>query len=931
MAIENNLKKLFFLSFFLIPIVFVRADDPAQQIIGPFGTLNNRDNSAAIGDNMAQDLLNVDITPGGKSFKKRRGYGQAFATTVTTSAIHGTYEFYDSAGNDVTLAFNDFYLTSSINGASPTVISSTGPLAATYQCVDSQGFAYCASTARTAIIKTNGVTASNQPVVSTGTMIAVTPDRMVQSGISGAANRIDFSAAADFTSWTTGISATSAFQFTITAPGSSIKHITYAFNRIMWFKDSSFGYILPGATAADWVVKTISPIVGTLDNSSVYWQDVLYFRGQDGHIYSYDGSSLQKISKEISGTISSTQRRTGNSWTQTTAADFGASSTTPSMYLDTTTIPGQIFLATNTVLTAFEDSLASEFAAGSSFVNVDTTTLPGSVALQYSIQPGIRDSCAIGTASDGACNAPYYLFSQTYTPTTNYAVTSITLSLYKEGSPSNYTLSLKSDNAGSPGTTLASASISSSGIGSSYPGTEAAYSLSPVVVVSSGTKYWITMIPTGSCGSGDRILAELNPSECHVSADLYIGAILVAGEELYYKISGSAYLTSGSFISRSFDVGFTTNTWLWSWGTLSSITVVPSSTTITYETQTSSSSTGGFDTLTSVTSGSNPSSPPRQFIRYKATLATTDVSTSPILQELSIAMSARIRPYGTFYSQIKNAANLTNWDSFTADATSTLGFSTHTFYIRSSTNNFTIGSSTPAWTVVTNGAIPSVSTGTFFQIRDDFMTAAYSRQATLFDFTQNWFEGVASDKSYATYFNDSILFAVAYGTAASSNNRILKYDLVNQGWLIYDLPVGGFYLKNLSLYFGSSSAGYIYKYGDTDNDNGAAINAYWKSKDFFGVDPFRNEEIRNLSVYGRSIANSTVTVTMTTNELSISSFTISTYNAGANFFNSNRNFPNGVVSNTFNVNAGNNAADQPFEIFAERIGLAPKPWNPTTQ
>ena len=122
----GNLKKLLLSSLLLLALVPAYAEDPAVQIIGPFGTLNNRDNSAAIPDNMAQDLLNVDITPGGKSFKKRRGYGQAFATTITTSPIHGTYEFYDTSGNDITLAFNDTYLTASVNGASPTVVYSTG-------------------------------------------------------------------------------------------------------------------------------------------------------------------------------------------------------------------------------------------------------------------------------------------------------------------------------------------------------------------------------------------------------------------------------------------------------------------------------------------------------------------------------------------------------------------------------------------------------------------------------------------------------------------------------------------------------------------------------------------------------------------------------------------------------------------------------------
>lgn len=941
---SKKLIPVFFLKKALLPFLFVSflggayAEDPAQLIIGPFGTLNNRDNSAAISDNMAQDLLNVDISPGGKSFKKRKGYGQAFATTVTTSAIHGTFEFYDTSGNDITLAFNDTYLTSSVNGAAPTIVFSTGPVAATYQCVDSQGFAYCANTSRNGLIRTNGLTSVLQTIVTTGTMVAVTPDRLVLSGYLGAPNRIDFSAAIDFTSWATGSSKDSAFQFTITAPGSAIKHITYAFNRIMWFKDSSFGYILPGATAADWVIKTISPVVGTLDNSSVYWQDVLYFRGQDCHIYSYDGSNLQKISKEISGTILQTQRRTGNSWTQTSGADFGASSTTPSMYLDTTTVLGQITLSTAVAISSFNDNVSTDFAAGTNSVNIDTATIAGSVTISVS-SDSLRDYFYPATdlnANNTCIGAAGGWSAQSFTTSAGYFVTSVTLRLLRQGTPTgNYAIAVYSDNSGSPGIQLASTSLLDSTVGTSTQDITVAIS-SPSLSVS--TTYWIRIDPPASCdntpGSIKRLLVLVeapdggNPIRGITKSSTGSSATT---SNWKFKVNGRQFLASGSFVSRAFDTGFSTNVWLWSWGTLSTDSSIPTNTTLTYETQTSSSATGTFSSLASVLSGSAPTSTVQEFIRYKATFTTTNQSTGPVLNALTVAMTPRIRPFGTFYSQVKNAPNLTSWDSFTANALSNIGVSTQTFYIRASTTIFSIGSSTPAWVQVTNGAIPSASTGTFFQIRDDFVTSSYNLQLTLLDFTQSWFEGSATDKSYATYFNDAVLFSVAYGSAASSNNRILKYDLLNQGWLIYDLPSNGFYLKNLSLYFGGSSSGYVFKYGDTDNDNGSAINAYWKSKDFIGGDPFRSEEIRNISIYGEAVANSTVTVTMTTNEAAITTYTIPTYRNGSYFFNSNRNLPAGLSSNSFNIKVGNNAADQPFQIIAERVGLAPKPWMPTSQ
>src|SRR5574343_12612 len=82
------------LSAFLVLVLasaFAWAEDSAYQVIGPFGNLNNTDSSFVIPSDKAQDLLNVDITPGGKSVKRRKGYSLFSNLTVTTSAVHGVY------------------------------------------------------------------------------------------------------------------------------------------------------------------------------------------------------------------------------------------------------------------------------------------------------------------------------------------------------------------------------------------------------------------------------------------------------------------------------------------------------------------------------------------------------------------------------------------------------------------------------------------------------------------------------------------------------------------------------------------------------------------------------------------------------------------------------------------------------------------------
>src|SRR6185437_3123988 len=115
----------------------------------------------------------------------------------------------------VDLCFNDTYMSASISGGSPSVLFSTGPYGATYQCTDSLGYAYCGNSARTNLIKTNGASFSNiAGIASTGTMVAACPTRLAMAGFSDAPSRIDFSAETDFTTWGTGSLGTSASQFT---------------------------------------------------------------------------------------------------------------------------------------------------------------------------------------------------------------------------------------------------------------------------------------------------------------------------------------------------------------------------------------------------------------------------------------------------------------------------------------------------------------------------------------------------------------------------------------------------------------------------------------------------------------------------------------------------------------------------------------------
>lgn len=811
---------------------FSFAEDWTSFPIGPFQGLNNRDNSFAIGSNQSQDLLNVDLTPGGKSVRKRKGYGSAFTLSVTTSPVHGVYDFFDANGNEISLFFNDTRMTAAGSGGTLTVLFSTGPVGATYQCTDSLGFAYCVNSNRNTLTKTNGTlsgTSSIISVASTGTMVATAVTRLAMAGFSDAPSRIDFSADTDFNTWGSGSLGSSAVQVTINAPGAKITHITYAFGKLIWFKDTSFGFIIIGnePLQTDWVVKTVAYDVGTNDNSSVYREGILYFRGKDGYIYAFDGNTYERISREIAGTISTSQSRISGAWVQTTQSDWASGAYFPTTYIDTDTVSG-------TLQFTFPDSFESLRDGTLSTRNVWTTYCYTGCGTSTVISNGNLVLTSTNSLDQVArTNYP----TKSWSPSTTFYIYLTSITSNSTINQSIFTLVISS-------------------IGNS--------SNNPTSLNNEFFFRWVSTIP------GTFFFNNIGNSQGDVFSSKVQDGYTLYPATLSVNISASNVVIShNGILIKEFTHTF-------------------------------------------------PSNPMYTYLDYYWGTAASG--------SMRIDQYGVVPETGTYLSPVNNAPNLSSWDTFTADYQSYAG--SQSFYMRSSTNAFTQASSTPAWTVQTSGSIPTISTGTYFQVKQEATLLNYlSLSPKLNSISVNWNEGSATDKSYATYFNDQIWFSVAAGTGATTNNRILLYDMLNKAWLIYDIAANGFYVKQNSLYFGSATSGYIFKFGDSDNDNGSAINSYWKSKDFFGVDPFKSQELANISIVGKTVSNSTMTVTYTLEGSTSTSFSIPLYSQSTLFRRQNRNISSGTTANVFNVKIGNNSADQFWEVFAIQLGLRPKTWN----
>lgn len=882
------------------------------QVIGPFGGLDTTDNAAIVPANQAQDLLNVDIAPGGRSIKKRKGLSLDTTFSVSTGPVHGAYKFFDASGNEVRLWGQDTGLWASVSG-STLVRVATGTVAATWQCTDYLGFAYCVTSARDTPVKTNGTTTGStyQGAIPAGTIIASTGERLLVSGVSGQAQRLYYSGASNFTDFTLGALTSSSSFEDITSPGSAITHVAYYHNKWEIWKDQSFVTVI-GTDQTNLNIITVSNTIGTFDNTDAYDSGLCYFRGNDNQFYTYDGNSLRRISRDITPTVNSSNRRKSASWTGTTQADFSnGTAVIPAVNLSTTIISGALtvssFSVTESTGSAWTAGSNSNFAVG--FSSLSLKMADGNIANNGfengSISNWTSDFSAAGNTTGVNCT----LAPRNGTKALNVATASCNLANYNV-----YAQALTCDGTFISSTTIAQANNSCT------------YTLQTLTFGSSfiGKPVKIKFLVDPACTAGTAVsdcfvFSGTNPTFYSASDDTRASVPVLQSMYLDDVTSGSDTINTGWFLSQIFNTGVTSSTvqaqadW----------TVNSSTPLFSVLTATSNPSNNWTTLLTST--GTNAIG--NKFLRYTSTITIPSGSFSGLTSISTVTVISKST--GTFYSAVFNAPNLTSWGSANMTDTILSGGGTINYFVRSSTSPFYVTNSSPPWVSQANGGTVASSTGTYMQLIASFTVVAATDTPTLNDWTLNWYEGVAADKMYATYFDYAVLFAVSLGTTTSANNRILRYDLLNSQapWTVYDIPANGFLTYSTNLYIGDSTAGKAYRFGGVDSDNGVAINAYWKSKDFFGSSPFSDDDMRSMSWYCKSSSGTTLSVAYTVNESSTTSYSINLYDPLSNIIRHNRKMTLGTLANVLNVQIGDTSANPGWECFAGQFTFEPRPWN----
>lgn len=833
-----------------------------------FKGLNNNENSVIIDPAYAQDLLNVDVTPGGKSFKKRSGYG-VYKALSTSKATHGGFHSFDSTGNDVQIWGSSTSLYGIVADGTPLQLVSSATLASTWDCTDTQGSSYCVDSNRDAYIKTNGTTMTwfTTPL---GTMVESTPDRVIVAGVSGTPNTLYVSQSNTFTNFTTGVNATDAFTEVIASPGSKLTHIRWGCGKVLWWKDQSFGYFdFEDQYQAS--IKTVSDTIGTFDNTSAIDPGgSVWFRGQDGHTWKYDCSILTKETIDITPDIQAAGKRVSNSWTQATQADFQTGASTPTANLSFTISPGDVIVSS---FGATESILLASMTYNSQNVNNNSFESGGST--NWTVTGVFTNSGTNGGVSpqDGslmeleACNCTAALVN---------AVTGSTIATVSAAQVANTwtlnTITVGAANAGN---------IANINIACSF----------------------------GSLRSDNFVLngnnVQFYSNQSSTNFNCFID-----------NFTNSPKSSSQTYTSATFDTAFTSSTIQLQ--TSRVLTTAP-----IFSVQTSTFSSGGFAEILTTT-GTNATS--KRYALYKTTYSfvLADYPLVPVSANVLLARSS-----GTYLSTVKNAPNLTAWSTLGINYSNNGG--THSFFMRSSTNSFSITSSTPSWTAQTSGGLITISTGTYFQFADTFTVTAATQTPTLNDFSVYWFEGSAADQAYMLYFDNAIWESVAFGSGQATNNYIFKYDLINEGWTLYNFGAGGLLVQSNTLYFGdsSTSGANVFNYGTATSDNGTAIQAFWRSKSYTGADPFLQAQLTNIDVFAKKDSGTTLTGTYTTDTSTATAYSIllSTSNA---VVQSRKLLPAGKLGYVWDFKLGDTSASSAWEVLGYRIGFTQLPYRPTT-
>lgn len=837
------MKKLFFAALFFLPVwghaTELHVSDLSAGMYSYPSPNKIPDNGAALIQNFFTDIQSMAVERNGSTLLDTNIGGNL-------KSVSGLWRFVDISGNEWIIEYSSRSYYKHTVGGAPTVFGFPTttvniPRAATnlgkIMFVDGVDADWTF----------DGTTSSQIVSAPIGNNIIAWRTRFVIGDIVGAQSSLRFSEDGDETTWALGPNATDPFSIQIGGANDG-----YPIRCLGIYDDYLIAqrkydtWAISGFDQDDVVNRNISTEIGCIEPATARPFDGAYlflsWRGME----EMDGFTIKPISEPIRNVTDVLVKNTANqrSNIQTTQADFDAGTIVPLGQLSADITPGSVVLSTMAAQ-LLADNTTAQFVQGT-IVNFETTTMTAPL-LFVKLSSGTQYACQTGMEEAGP-GCPCSI-TQSFTAPYDFTLSSLTIRMSRDAAmTNNATLVLES----SMGVTLATLGTL---VMTAVPITP---SLADMVFITSttsfglkgGTRYILALngsgcqntAPLGTCAGASNIMfyIYLTATPCNATGEIFNQSDTAL--ELNYSLSGYNNISTGTILSRTFNIGFDTHTWLWPWGPLNSNYTLSAGSTITFQTQVSPDGVT-FDTLTTVPITTITTSTVKQYIRYKATATSTLPNALVTISSVSMNAGPFISTGGTFTSQLLFIGNvITNWGPVSISDIKSSGTISYQF---GSTNTASIGAITN-WTSITNGQVPSVSTNPYAAFRSSFTPTNGNAQMALAEFDTSWTEGGTIPAPISINYDRRYWLSLTTTSASSPTQDSIYVYQRNHTWTsLKGLNAASFALWRDQLMYGdSTTSGNVYRFDIGNNDNGNSISSQIVTKSYDGGTHYRDKDFR---------------------------------------------------------------------------------------
>lgn len=217
-----------------------------------------------------------------------------------------------------------------------------------------------------------------------------------------------------------------------------------------------------------------------------------------------------------------------------------------------------------------------------------------------------------------------------------------------------------------------------------------------------------------------------------------------------------------------------------------------------------------------------------RYIRYLSTFTASISGNNDAQSDLYNVNFTWASSSGVFTSQCHPVGGISSFGNFSVIQDVTTGGSI-AYNVCSSPNS---NCSSPTCKVVSANSQITVSTGAFVDFIATFTVVASTNSPKLQSATIQWYSGNRSPTMASAVWDNRYWLSLTTTTTDSANDAILIMNR-SEKWAIYDIHAGGLTIYKNSLYHSDSNpSGNVYLDNSGQNDNGAAINMFIKTKDY---------------------------------------------------------------------------------------------------